>query len=131
MRLKLKGKSCFPEGEFGAQAFDGEADDIAEGAGDAFDDFIAAFLNGIRAGLVEGINLRQVITDLTDVEGTEDDVGGVGEKLLAMAAEMDEADAGDDAMGASLQLLEHAAGIVKVGGLAEEGGIQGDQGVGA
>jgi len=127
----LKERNLFPEFKFSAQAFDREADNVAEGTGDRFNDFISTFLNGVGAGLVEGIDLREVFADLAGAERAKGDVGGLGEKFLAMAAQVDETDAGDNAMGATLQLLEHAVGVLEVGRFAEKGGFEGDEGVGA
>ena len=64
-----------------------------------------------------------------NVERPESDFGGVGEKFLAMAAQVNETDAGDDAVSAALQLREHAAGVVEVGGFPEQGVLEGDEGI--
>lgn len=48
----------------GAQSFDGQADNIAVAAVDALDDAFAEFLDGVRAGFVERVDLGEVIGDV-------------------------------------------------------------------
>ncbi len=50
--------------ERGSQSFDGKADNIAVAAFDALHDAFAKFLDGVRAGFVERVDLGEVIRDL-------------------------------------------------------------------
>ena len=120
-----------PAFEFGGEAFEGKADDVAVGAGDLGDDEFAMVLDGVAAGFVEGMDAREVVVDLGGGEGAEGDIGAHGKDVLAMDALVDEADAGDDLVGASLQTGEHGAGDGEIGGFAEDVVAEKDEGIGA
>jgi len=116
-------------GEFFFESLEGQADDVAEGAGDGFDDEIAVLLNGVGAGFVERIDLFVIMVDLLEGERTEGDGGMLDEQALAVGPEVDETDAGDDLVGAALQGGKHPMGVHQIGGFAKGLAFQGDQGV--
>jgi hypothetical protein len=75
--------------------------------------------------------LFEVTADLGEVEGMEGDLGVFGERVLLMAAEVEQADTGDDMMGSALEERQHAAGVIERGRFAEEQLIEADEGIGA
>jgi hypothetical protein len=77
------------------------------------------------------MDAREVVVDLGGGEGAEGDIGAHGKDVLAMDALVDEADAGDDLVGASLQTGEHGAGDGEIGGFAEDVVAEKDEGIGA
>ena len=119
----------FPRGKFVLDFFDGQADDVAEGAGDFGDNQFAAFLDGVRAGFVEGIDLGQIFIHLPGRERAEQNVRADGEDAFAVRAQLDEADAGDDLVRAALELKKHLLRFDGAGGLAEDLVVEEDEGV--
>src|SRR6266542_6505749 len=83
----------FPGGQFLLEPLDGQSDDVAERAGNAFHNQIAFLLDGVAAGLVERENLGQIAPDLPEVKLAESDRSADREKFLAVGTEMNEANA--------------------------------------
>lgn len=120
-----------PGGEFLSEAFEGQADDVAVGSLDFFDDEFPAFLDGVGAGFIERVHAGEVVLDGGGVERPESDSGADGEDFLSAPPQMEEADGGDDFVGASGQLFQHGAGFVEGGGFSEQPVFEGDECVGA
>src|SRR5439155_18972285 len=96
-----------------------------------FNDQIALYLDGVSARLIERMNRLEIMADLFPVQRAKRHVGGFGKNLLAKASQVNQADAGDDLMRASLQLGDHPFGLVEIRRLAEQTRAEIDQRVGA
>ena len=96
-----------------------------------FHDEVALLLNRVASRLVERKNLGEITTDLPQVQLAERDGGGDEEQPLPVRALLNKAHAGDDLMGAALELHQHPLGIRLVGGFAENLGAEADDGIGA
>src|SRR6266516_1474210 len=77
------------------------------------------------------MNRLEIIADLFPVQPPKRHVGGFSKNLLAIASQMNQADAGDDLMRSALQLGDHPFGLVKIRWLAEQPCPGIDQRVGA
>src|SRR6266496_4401844 len=110
-RVSALETDCFPRCQLLLEPLDRQPDHVTERAGNTFHDQIAFLLDGVAAGLVEREDLGQVPPDLPEVKLAESDRGADREKFLAVGTEMNEANAGDYLVGASLELHQHLLGV--------------------
>ena len=103
-----------PAGEEG----EGEADYVGVVAVDAADEFGGEALDGVGAGFVERLAGGDVLVDFGGGEGAEPDFGFDYRRTGAVGGE--QADAGEDAVHAAGEGAEHASGVARVPGLAED-----------
>ena len=87
-------------------------------------------LDGVGASLVERIDFGKIVTDLVNGQGLKGNVGADGKKAFAMHPQVQKANAGNDLMGAPLELIQHPVCIGKIAGFTIDFPLQKDQGVG-
>ena len=109
---------------------DGEADYVEVGAFDAGDEARGYALDGVGAGFVEGFAGGEVAVNVFSGELGEMDESGFDESAALGVGKTNERDAGEDDVGAARKLFEHVAGVVGGARLAEDVGVEGDDGVG-
>src|SRR5437879_2130623 len=107
-----------------------EPDHVGERAVDGLDQPRPEPLDGVGARLVVAFAARHVALDGARVEAAETDPGQYQLGRVHASSRPDEREAGRHAMLASGELPEHARGVAGVGGLAEHGAVELDDGVG-
>ena len=113
--------------QFLAQFFHWQTDDVAVRTGDFGDDEFAMLLNGVGPGLVERIDAGKIIADLPRIQRMKQHVGAGGKRPFPMAAQMHQANPGDNLMVTALQPRQHLARVGKVARLGENFIIQKNQ----
>ena len=117
----------------GAEGFvdplDGQSHDVEVAAVElCHTDIAYPLLDAVGTCLVEGTVMGDVIVDFVVAQLLEGDVGQYGEGLLALRG--CQRDARNNLMSVAAQLVEHAAGVSLVVGLAHHFVTQDDDGVG-
>lgn len=111
------------------EAFDGEADDVAHGTFEMFNEAALIFLRGVGAGFVQGVHAGEVGVEVDFVDGAEFHAGRFDEADHFFAGAVDEADAGEDFVYAAAEGFQHGTRFGEVGGFAECLVVEGDDGV--
>ena len=127
MRLLFRHDLRF--GEVAIDERDGKTDDVEIAAFDFGNEFGREALDGVGAGFVHGLAAVDVAVDFGGGHGGEP-YGG-GSPIEDQAAVAHDADAGKDLVAAVGEEVQHAAGVVGIGGFAEHGFVDDDGGVGA
>lgn len=106
--------------QFHRKRLKGQTDDIGVRAGNAFDELIAFFLNGVPASFVQGIHAGEIAADFDGIERTKSDGGAFAKDALTMIAQKHQANRRDDLMSAALKFFEHFIGLLKRGWFAKK-----------
>jgi len=108
-------------------AFDGEADDIAEGALNALDETAFVFLGGVGPGFIEWVDVAEVGVEVHLGAGPELNAGGLEKAAHLVVA--NKADAGEDLVDAAGKCFQHGVSLGEVSGLAKDAVVEGDKGI--
>ena len=111
--------------------FHRQAYDVGEGAFDAFDEFVAGFLDAVGAGFAVPVTGGDVVGDLLFGEGARVDDGGLCFDDFDAFGDTGQSDPGDDVVGFAEQLACDLFGVGGVVGFADDFTVQIDDGVGA
>ena len=109
-----------PAGKLGLHPLKAETYNIAVRTGNFRNDSLPVFLNGVRARLVQWVDEREVIPDLSNAERVEANVGPFGEYPSTTGTALDQADPGYDGVSAPLQFAEHPGSVRAINGLSKE-----------
>ncbi len=100
--------------------FDGQADDVGKAAIEVFDVGVAAVLNAVSAGFAFPQTACQIALQRVLEHGLHGHCGGfVADQPLA-GCDVQERHAGDDVMRRADECVQNAAGVVDVGGFADD-----------
>ncbi len=115
--------------EQGSYEGNGKADNVEIATLDARYPSGSAALDGVRTRLVHWFPGGDIGFDLGVRQGEEADSGDFGGDLGGLGS--NDSDAGNDMMGATGELPQHAHGVGGIFGLGEDQIIEGDGGIGA